>query len=390
MRWYSDDEERRVRAQAQVREWTRAGLIDAAQSSRLLDELRVELVRTNVFLRATAAFFTALIVLAAVGFVWSVLGLRGAAAGALLAGLAAIGCLGLAEFLVGGLRFYRFGVEEMLAACAVVLLSVSVTQFLEAAESSRSWESMLVVGLAVAAAGGFGIYRRFGFVWAALGSLCCAAAIPFQLDELAVNSRRGMAALILALVFADVRGKRLRDGDEWPGDEYGDLQAAAFAGIYLVLNLRLFEVIDEFSRVQVKDWFYWSTWVLTWVLPSVGLALSIREKDRPLLAVSLGLSIVTLITNKPYLEWPRHTWDPMLLGALLIGITLALRRWLASGPHGSRRGFVATRILHGHDPLLTVLSAAPFPVQPHTPSPAPPSGGFDGGRSGGAGAGGSF
>ena len=30
-------------------------------------------------------------------------------------------------------------------------------------------------------------------------------------------------------------------------------------------------------------------------------------------------AILTLITNKPYLGWQGHTWDPMLLGALLIG-----------------------------------------------------------------------
>src|SRR6185437_5016950 len=50
------------------------------------------------------------------------------------------------------------------------------------------------------------------------------------------------------------------------------------------------------------------------------------------------------ITNKPYLGWQRHTWDPMLLGALLIGVALALRRWLADGPGGIRHGFTAKRL----------------------------------------------
>jgi hypothetical protein len=390
MRRYSDVDERRVRAQAQVREWARAGLIDAAQAAKLDEDLRVDLVRTNVFLRATAALFTAVIVLAVVAFVWSALDLRGEMPAAVLTGLAAIACFALAELLVGNFRLYRFGVEEMLAACSVILLSVSASQFLKAGRSS-SWESMVVLGLTVAATGGFGIYRRFGFIWAALGSVCCAAAIPFQLDELPMSDRRVIAAVILVAVFVVARVKRRRDGDEWPGDEYGTLQAAALAGVYVVLNLRLVEVIDIFSRVQVRDWFYWSTWILTWVLPVVGLVLSIREKDRPLLAVSGVLSIATLVTNKPYLGWERHTWDPMLLGALLIGITLTLRRWLASGPDGSRHGFVPTRIVQGHDPLLTVLSAAPFPVQPHAHAPAAPApSGFDGGRSGGAGGGGSF
>jgi hypothetical protein len=40
----------------------------------------------------------------------------------------------------------------------------------------------------------------------------------------------------------------------------------------------------------------------------------------------------------PYLGWQRHTWDPMLLGALLIGVALFMRRWVADGPGGIRHG----------------------------------------------------
>jgi hypothetical protein len=50
-------------------------------------------------------------------------------------------------------------------------------------------------------------------------------------------------------------------------------------------------------------------------------------------------AILTLVTNKPYLGWQRHTWDPMLLGALLIGVPLLIRRWLAKGPGGIRHDF---------------------------------------------------
>jgi hypothetical protein len=119
------------------------------------------------------------------------------------------------------------------------------------------------------------------------------------------------------------------------------------------------------------------------------LVLSLREKDRPLLMVSVAMAIVTLATNKPYLGWERRTWDPMLLGALLIGVALALRRWLSRGPDGARYGYTGAKILAGRDPVLTVLSAAPFPVHPQAPAAAPPAG-FDGGRSGGGGASGSF
>jgi hypothetical protein len=381
MRRYSETDERRVRAQAHVREWKRAGFIDAMQAQRLDAELGVDLKRTNVFLRATAALFTALIVGAVVGFVFSAFDLTTE----MVIAVAALVCIATAELLVGVFRLYRFGIEEMLAACAAVLLSISAAQFW------TSPHAAFIAGLFVAAAAGCVIYSRFGFVWAAIGSMCCAAAIPFQLINVATAGQRSMSAVILGLVFAVVRPKRLRDGEEWPGDEYGVLQAAALGGIYLVLNLRLIPDMPLAFGDRTDGVFYWWTWVMTWVLPAAGLVLSIRAKDRPLIVVSLAMAIVTLVTNKPYLGWTRYTWDPMLLGIVLMAGAVVLRRWLSSGPTGARYGFTAARVVRGGDSLLTVLSAAPFPVKAHAPAAAPAaSGGFDGGRSGGAGAGGSF
>jgi hypothetical protein len=391
MRKYTDVEERRVRSRAQVREWARSGLLSASQAERLEGECAVDLRRTNVYLRATLAFFTLLIVVGSVGFTVSAFGLHGNVAVAVVTALAAILCITASEVLVGTFRLYRFGVEEMLAACSVMLLSFSVWQFREA--PVRYGPDDLTVAFVVAAAGGLGLYLRFGFVWAALGGMCWLAAIPFEFSQ-SPATRRAVAAILVGVVFAVTRIKRIEHGEEWPGDEYGVLQAAALCGVYLLLNVHVFwwDRYHFFLRQDVVDgWFYWLTWVLTWILPAVGLVLGIREKDRPLLIVSVATAILTLVTNKPYLGWERHTWDPMLLGVALMAIALGLRRWLSSGPNAARHGFTATRIVVGTDPLLSVLSAAPLPMKAHTQAPAPPApSGFDGGRSGGAGSGGSF
>jgi hypothetical protein len=390
MRHYSDTEERRLRTQSKVREWTRSGLLTTQQAAQLEPELRVDLRRTNMFLRITLIVFTALIVGGAEGFVLVTSGVSRALPVAIVTGVAAMVCLAAAEVLVGSFRLYRFGVEEIFAAGGVALLSLSVMQFWDVVRSDRV-DLDVVVALAVAAAGGFGLYRRFGFVWAALACVCCAAGIPSELSRMSAGLQRGVAASIFGIAFAVARSKRLRDGDEWPGDEYGVMQAVAFAGIYAVLNLQLLSHAGFSFRGRMDGWFYWFTWAATWVLPAGGLVMSLRDKDRPLLVVSLAMAIVTLVTNKPYLGWTRHTWDPMLLGVALIAVALVVRRWLSSGPDSARYGFTARRIVKGKDPMLTVLSAAPFPAQPHTPPAAPPANtGFDGGRSGGAGAGGSF
>ena len=68
--------------------------------------------------------------------------------------------------------------------------------------------------------------------------------------------------------------------------------------------------------------------MLIWCLPPIVLARGIRQKDRFVIAAGAIAAILTFVSNKPYLGWPRHTWDPMLLGILLTGV-VALHPTLA-------------------------------------------------------------
>jgi uncharacterized membrane protein YgcG len=387
MRRYSQEEEERVRAQRLVREWTRSGLLEDPQGARLAEELRVELRRTNPFLRAGLALFTGLIVAASVTLLITFLDLRGDVPIAAITALAALACIGVAEYLVHEFRCYRFGVEEALAVAAVVLLSIAGGEL----TSSFHFESRgmpATVALLIGAAGGFGLYRRFGFVYAACGGIFCAAAIPFQLD-LSAATQRVLAAATIASVLLVARSKRLKYRDDYPGDEYGLLQAAALAGVYVVLNVQL---IDWY---RVGQPFYGFTYALTWALPLAGLALGIREKDRVLIDVSLVLTLVSVLTNRLYLGSPPHAWDPCVLGVVLMAMAFAIRRWLSNGPGGERHGFTAARLLEKDRAVLSAVGTASGFVRPGATEGAPsrvepaPSN-FDGGRSGGGGASGSF
>jgi hypothetical protein len=387
MRRYSQDQEERIRAQSAIREWTRSGLLDPAQRARLEAELRVDVRRTNDFLRAALALFAAIIVGASVLFVTETFDVRDASSIAAVTGAAALVCFGLAELLVGRFRVYRFGVEEALAAAAVLLLSVSGAHLVQPLFRPFGPASM-ITRLLIGAAGGFGLYRRFGFVYAAVAGMACAALIPFELN-LPGAAQHALSAATLAAVFFVVRSRRLRYGNDYPGDEYGQLQAAAWAGIYLVLNLKIGWSV--FWR-PVDGWFYWCTYAVMWLLPIAGLYLSIREKDRMLLYVGIATSLATLVTNKPYLGWPRHTWDPILLGVFLMAVAIAVRRWLSSGLGGERNGFTPAQVLTKDSRVLTLLRAASTAYQPDTSSVRNDSAspGFDGGRSGGGGGGATY
>jgi hypothetical protein len=380
---YAQADEEKIRTQALVREWTRSSLLDESQNNRIGAELRVDLRRTNHFLRAVLFVFTCLIVAASIALIVTTLDLDDKIP-ATTCFAAAVVCYGLSEYVIRRFRVYRFGVEEGLAVCAVLLATAGAMVVTDTIRGSRPLELPIIAGLIVGAVGALAIYGRFGYLYAALASMLCAAALPFQF-YLSIQMERGLVVSILLLIFLIARPRRLSYGDDFPGDDYGVIQAAAAAGIYLALNLRL-------TSTQPTGAFYWLTYVLTWLIPIVALSMSFRGKDRPLLDVSLGMALATLVTNKPYLGLSREPWDPILFGVLLIVVAITVRRWLLKAPGGQRCGFTSARILTGDRRLLTVVGTASVVLQSDIPAsastPAKPE--FGGGRSGGAGASGSF
>ena len=380
MRIYAQADEEKVRAQAVVREWQRSGFLDTSQAAQIANELRVDFRRTNFFLRALLFLFTSIVVAASVSLVITVFGVDEKTAQATVCVIAAILCLGAAEFLIRNFRFYRFGVEEAVAIAAVVLLGLA------AAFATSGSDDELVAPLAIGVLGGLFIYLRYGYLYAAIGSIGCAAAIPFAM-HVPAEGKRLIAALICAFSFRIVRRGRLQRGDDFPGDDYGLIQASAWAGLYLALNLQI-----SFIRYYQPSLFYWLTYAMIWILPVVGLWLSFRSKDRPLLNVSLMAALITLATNKPYLHLMRRPWDPILFGLFLIVSAVLIKRWLGRGPNAQRGGVTASRLLAQDRQALAIVSTASAALQPAlSPSPAPAAKpNFDGGRSGGAGATGSF
>jgi hypothetical protein len=413
MSLYSPEDERRIRSQALVREWTKSGLLDPPQGAALEAELRVDVRRTNVFLRAGLALFTVFIVVASVGLIVELFGLDEPFPAAVTTALSAVVCFGLAQYLVVRQRVYRFGVEEALAVGSVALIAFSAAAFIysqgwrygDPQEGWRYGDLRLAAALLAAAAGGLGIYWRFGYVYAAIGAIACVAAVPFQI-AMTETMQHALAASVLAALFVLARTQRTRYLDEYPGDDYAWLQAACWAGLYLTLNLWV--TAAWFDRpvyglmysaptrreallYAIGGPFYWFTYAMTWGLPMAGLYLAIRDKDRPLLAVSLVTMLITFLTNKAYLGWPRHEWDPILLGIFLMAAAIALRRWLAGGANGQRGGFTPARILSNDRGAVTILGTAAAGFHPDAPSYPESSGsGFDGGRSGGGGATGSY
>jgi hypothetical protein len=380
MRRYSRSDEEGVRAAAAVREWTRSGFLEEKQGTALAKGVQPALKRTNIFFRIVLFLFTSLIAGASVLLACIVLESTDGT-GTAICIVAAIASFLLAEFVIDQFGVYRFGVEEAFGVMAVVLLVAAAVQ-LEMRSDARS---MLGLAFSVGAVASLFLYSWLGFLYAGIAAIAFAALTPFELIH-ALVAQRIVSALMLFAVFLVTRRQHLIHGDDFPGDDYAFLQTAAWAGVYLVANLRI--APSDISA----GWFYWATYGLIWILPVAGLWLGVRSKDRFLIDVNAAMVLATLSTNKTYLGLTHQTWDPMLLGVLLMGTGIVLRRWLAAGPNGERHGFSPVRILSKDARLMAVVGTATAafqtPVVSHQPAAIQPH--FDGGRSGGAGASGEF
>ena len=396
MRAYSESSEEALRARNLLKDWAGEGFLTEAQYQRMEQETVCDLRRTNIFLRLVLFLFTLIIVGAAVALFFVVFLQRpgNQTTGIFLLIFAAVS-YAAAEGAVSQARLYRYGIEEALGACSVGFLCVGMQfAFIESHGFSPAANEMEYLVPAAGAIFSLWIWHRFGLPYAPLAAMIFVVWLSG-----CWTSSHSAQHLIVAAFYTGglitVAVLRSPHRFTYLNHQFSIVEALLWLGIYLAINLQLSSVnlLGQWWRgapntAEFSKTLYWTTWVLTWCLPPVVLARGLRLKDRFVIAVGAVAAVLTLATNKPYLGWPRHTWDPMLLGALLVGAGLFIRCWLAAGPGGIRHGYTARRLSGKDKAWMSVASTALGLVSPQsiTPQTEGPDVRFGGGDSGGAGA----
>ena len=399
MRLYTASSEETLRARKLLKDWAGEGYLTKEQGQRLGQETVSELRTTNIFLRLVLILFTLIIVAGTAALFLQVSRPSEQTSGIFLLIFAAVS-YAAAEVAASQARLYRYGIEEALAACSVAFLCAGL---MLAIFSGRypplSYPAHSVV-FAVGVVSSLWIWHRFGLWYAFLAAMIFAVAIP----EYWTSSRWAQHVIIVVFYTAwliCVSAVRPRHRFDYLDEQYSTAEALLWLGIYLTINLQLSSLnvraqwwLGAQAAPEFPSPFYWTTWVLIWCLPPIILARGVRQKDRFVIAVGTIAAILTFVTNKPYLGWQRHTWDPILLGVLLTGVALYIRRWLARGPGGIRHGFTAARLSGREKRWMSIGSAALGLVSPQSITPSAqaksPDVRFGGGASGGGGAGGDF
>lgn len=401
MRVYTAESEEALRARSLLKDWADEGYLSKTQHERMEQEIVCELRRTNIFLRLVLFLFTVIIVAAGTGLFFVVIFSRSSQRGTgVFLLFCAVVLYACAEFAVMQAKLYRYGIEEALALCSIAFLCVGVAATFG---GLSFFSNSLATEFLVAATGALAslwVWSRFGFAYAFLAAIIFVVWLPGYWTSSGPAHHVIVAALYAAGLITVV-AVRPRHRFTYLDNDYSIVESLLWFGIYVAVNLQLssVDVIGHWLRggqsaAEFPKTFYWVTWVLIWCVPPAVLARGVHQKDRFVIAVGAVVAILTLVTNKPYLGGQRHTWDPMLLGALLIGVALFLRRWLAGGESSVRHGFTAQR-LSGKDKLLMSAAAAGLGfVSPNSISvntKAASSGPqFGGGDSGGGGASSNF
>jgi uncharacterized membrane protein YgcG len=396
VRAYSASNEEALLLSDLLKDWLGERFLTEAQYRRMQQETVCELRRTNIFLRLVLFFFTVVIVGGASALLASFFSSSSSAQalGVLLLIFAAVSYA--AAELAASRGLYRYGIEEALAICSVALLCAGLYIILSSNGNSPKSDGTEFLIPAIGAIASLAVWMRFGVPYTFLAAMIFVAWLSDCLAS-SHSAQRMIIAVFYTTGLIIVTRLQSRSNFASLRRQYSTVEALLWLGVYLTFNLQLSSIdpltnwwVNPRSFFAFPNAFYWATWVLTWCIPAAVLFRGLRRKDRWVIAVGGVVATLTLITNTPYLGWERHTWDPMLLGALLIGVALFVNRWLSKGLEGIRQGFTARR-LSGKDKRWTSAVSVAFGLaSPHAtalhPQPANPDFRFGGGDFGGGGA----
>jgi len=395
MRLYSESSQETLRACEFLKHWHNDGLVGEEQYQQLKQETVSDLRTTNIFLRLVLLFFTIIAVAAIAGLFFTVIhaSQSDSANGVCFLVFAVLATIA-AESAAAGARLYRYGIEEAFAICSLAFLCLGM-DLVFYGRTVHSAHDALFVACGAGAAFSLWLWHRFGLWYAFAAAMIFTLFLPAYWTP-SHAMQRGSICAVYAAGLVCIAAIRTRHRFDYLEQGYSLAEAFLWLGIYLVLNLKL-TAIDRPSDLwdstspawEFAPAFYWTTWVLLWCLPPLILTRGIRLKDRFVIAVGILTTVLTLITNKPYLGWQRHTWDPMLLGLALIAVAVLLRRWLAQGEGGVRNGFTAASMSGKHKQAFGVASSVFGLIAPQSITPAPQQqspkfeSGFGGGSDGG-------
>jgi hypothetical protein len=370
-----------------ARNWTHAGLIDAAEAAHFTQAYPDDRRRLTPVLRSLAFVFTLLAVLAGFLLLVLVTGSPGDHAAQALALPVGVALLAVTEFLTGSQRLREAGVESATGLAGSGLLVVAAAWFADRVLSLGSTETTCFVCLVAAVVFAFGAWRWGSTVSAAFAVVClgiCLLELPAARVTWAVGA--------LVLVPLAMRGSESPALCPSHRRACVAVLLVALVGLYVALHLGSWDgALLEHGALSHRSSPVRGLFVGTTALVPVGVvAVGAGTRRRMLLDLGLAFGVASLVTLRYYVHiaplWAVLTAS----GSVLLLGGLALRRWLDRGGGRERGGYTAQPLSAAAETSRVVEAAVAVGVTPAHASPAEPRFAGKGGAAGGGGAGGSY
>jgi hypothetical protein len=394
-----DRAERNQEVRAAAREWAAGKFIDAGTLSRIetayADDRRClgPSFRTLAFAVTVVASGALFFLLA---MVMDIKDSQVAGGLALFFGLALVAAT---EILQGPLKLMRAGAETATALATGFFLQFG---FVATLFRERYWDEVntlrfiLLLGILI-----------FVFLLWRYGSTSAAAIATGYLGALLAQypaSRWSWTLAALLLIPLAARGRLAARLSPSQRRACSLVLVMALAGLYIAWHIlswdsQIFE--SGYGSLHLYSWRNWRLpspspqrgvfIVATALLPLAVVAWGMVRRCRLVLATGLLMGVASLATIRFYIHLAPLWVNLCAAGALLIGLALALRHWLARGKNGERGGWTAQSLSGGN--ATTRLAEIALTIAAATPqSAAAKETAFtgNGGRSGGAGASGDW
>lgn len=383
------DRRREVREAA--RGWRRASAIDDATQAAIVEAYPDDRVRLGPAFRGLAFVFTGLALNAVFFFAMAVFRPNDAAVVGSLAIVFGVLLCGLTEVQVGAWRRADGGTEAATALVGLgyVLIGAACLT-LDARLSQRAVQSWLF-GLATV------VFAAAAWRW---GMRACAALAGVSFFLLLAQGPRPRLLWIAAALPAIPALLRLSEHPGWPPAHRRSGEAVlglALVALYAAFHLGSWDagLVESFTQGghRLRQSPLRPAAILgTALIPPVAAAFGAITRRRLFLDLGLAFGIASLITLRFYVHLA-PLWVVLTLGGgAAIAAALALRRFLASGAGGERRGLTADPLFEDPARHRALEMAAAMAAGPAARAPAATDRSLapGGGRFGGGGASGEY
>ncbi len=379
--------ERAAAVREAARRWRAAGAIDARTEEAIGSEYPDKRLRPSSVWQVLTFLFVTVIVFGVL-FALTLSGIRGALGAAFVCLLVGGACVAATELQEQSPHLaLRGGAGATALWAGVLLVAAAGLYFLEFGALRGETGTIALLAVSVL------VWGAASWRW---GNPVFAFFSAVSLFLLLGRQPYGRLLWVALGVVLAILAWRHLDEPSWPPPHRisaATLLVAALAAVYAAVN---YWSVETWWIERLRPGFSWTpragsllilSVVATSLLPLAVLAWGIRSRRTFLIDLGIVLAALSLVTLRHYVHIAELWAILAITGAALLGVALALERWLSRGPGKERSGFTA-EALFSDEARARLLQAIPVAATLSPSAPAPTEERFTpgGGSFGGGGA----